>query len=123
MGFKDDQLFSNEEIVLDLRPHWWFFANQAATLLAAVVLGVAALFIGNGIINILAAVLLVVVLLWFLARYLVWTTTAFVVTTDRLISRNGGVQSLGHGDPARAGQHRVLQPELLRAADRLRAIS
>ena len=89
MGFKDDQLFSNEEIVLDLRPHWWFFANQAATLLAAVVLGVAALFIGNGIINILAAVLLVVVLLWFLARYLVWTTTAFVVTTDRLISRNG----------------------------------
>ncbi len=90
MGFSEDQLYSSEKVVLDLRPHWWFFAGQAATLAGAVVLGLIALIvIDEPVVNILAAGLLVVVLIWFIARYVVWATTSFVVTTDRLISRNG----------------------------------
>jgi len=89
VAFDEDQLYSTEEVVLDLRPHWWFFANQAATLVAAVVLGVLALLIGQDAVSLIAAGLLVLVLLWFLARYLVWSTTSFVVTTDRLITRDG----------------------------------
>lgn len=90
MGFSDDQLYSEEQVVLDLRPHWWFFANQAAALIAALLLGlVALLFINNAVVNIIAAGLLVVILLWFIARYVVWATTGFVVTTDRLINRSG----------------------------------
>jgi uncharacterized membrane protein YdbT with pleckstrin-like domain len=88
--FSEDQLYSTEKVVLDLRPHWWFFASQAATLAAAVVLGLIALvLVNNAVVNLLAALLLVAVLVWFIARYLVWTTTSFVVTTDRLISRSG----------------------------------
>jgi len=89
VAFDEEQLYSSEEVVLDLRPHWWFFANQAATLVAAVVLGVLALLIGQDAVSLMAAGLLVVVLFWFLARYLVWSTTSFVVTTDRLITRDG----------------------------------
>lgn len=90
VAFPEDQLNSSEQVVLDLRPHWWFFANQAVTLLAAVVLGVLALvFVDVAAVSLIAAGLLVVVLGWFIARYLVWSTTSFVVTTDRLISRHG----------------------------------
>ena len=90
MVFPEDQLYSAEEVVLDLRPHWWFFANQAASLVGALVLGVIALlFINEAVINLMAAGLIVFVLAWFIARYIVWSTTSFVVTTDRLISRSG----------------------------------
>lgn len=90
MAFNQDQLYSSEEVVLDLRPHWWFFANQAAALLAALILGVLALvFIDVAAVQLIAAALLVLVLGWFVARYLVWSTTSFVVTTDRLITRDG----------------------------------
>lgn len=90
MPFSDDQLYSAEEVVLDLRPHWWFFANQATSLVGALVLGVIALlFINEAVVNLMAAGLIVFVLAWFIARYIVWSTTSFVVTTDRLISRSG----------------------------------
>ncbi|MEL6983534.1 MAG: PH domain-containing protein [Actinomycetota bacterium] len=90
MAFDQDQLYSSEEVVLDLRPHWWFFANQAVTLVAALILGILALvFINVAAVQLIAAALLVVVLGWFVARYLVWSTTSFVVTTDRLITRDG----------------------------------
>ncbi len=90
MPFSDDQLYSAEEVVLDLRPHWWFFANQATSLVGALVLGVIALlFVNEAVVNLMAAGLIVFVLAWFIARYIVWSTTSFVVTTDRLISRSG----------------------------------
>ena len=90
MPFSDDQLYSAEEVVLDLRPHWWFFANQATSLVGALVLGVIALlFINEAVVNLMAAGLIVFVLAWFIARYIVWSTTSFVVTTDRLINRSG----------------------------------
>ena len=76
--------------MLDLRPHWWFFASQATALVGALLLGVLALvFIPNGVVQVLAAALIIGVLLWFIGRYVVWATTNFVVTTDRLISRKG----------------------------------
>lgn len=98
MPFPQDQLYSEEEVVLDLRPHWWFFAGQGSALLGALVLGAVALGIrgasdgGSSAIDVMALLalgLVVFVLVWFIARYIVWTTTSFVVTTDRLISRNG----------------------------------
>ncbi len=96
MGFSKDQLYSSEEVVLDLRPHWWFFVNQATVLAGALLLGIVALvFINNFVVNIIAAILLVAALGWFLLRYLVWTTTAFVVTTDRLITRTGVLSRSG----------------------------
>ncbi len=91
VAFSEKQLNTGEQVVLDLRPHWWFFASQTVALIGAVILGVIALafFGGSPLVSLLAAALIVVVLAWFIARYVVWTTTNFVLTSDRLINRSG----------------------------------
>ncbi len=90
VAFPEDQLYSEEEVVLDLRPHWWFFAQQTVALIAGLVLGVIALvYIPNAVAAVVALGLIAAVLVWFIGRYIVWATTSFVVTTDRLINRSG----------------------------------
>jgi membrane protein YdbS with pleckstrin-like domain len=90
VAFPEDQLYSEEQVVLDLRPHWWYFASQATALFVAVALGLLALLvIQNAVVTILALGLVVLALAWFIARYVVWATTSFTVTTDRLITRDG----------------------------------
>jgi len=39
--------------------------------------------------------LLVVWLVWFLVRYVIWRSTTFVITTDRLINRSGMIRREG----------------------------
>ncbi len=76
--------------MLDLKPHWWYFATQATALFWALVLGlVAGVWIQQPVVTIIALGLIVGILFWFIARYIVWSTTSFVVTTDRLINRSG----------------------------------
>lgn len=91
MTFPREQLNDGEQVVLDLHPHWWFFAGQTAALTAAVVLGLLALmyFSSSATVSIMTAALIIFVLIWFAARYLVWMTTNFVLTSDRLINRSG----------------------------------
>ncbi len=95
--FPREQLNDGEKLVLDLHPHWWFFAPQTAALIGAVVLGLVALvfFEAHPVVSIMAAALIVFVLLWFGVRYLVWTTTNFVLTSDRLINRSGVLSRSG----------------------------
>ncbi len=97
VAFPPDQLNEGEKVVLDLHPHWWFFAPQTTALLGAVVLGLVALvfFEAYPLVSIMAAALIVFVLFWFAARYLVWMTTNFVLTTDRLINRSGVLSRSG----------------------------
>ena len=75
---------------MDLSPHWWYFAKPLALLLASIVLGIVSLFAGvANIFNLVVAVGILAALGWFGITYLSWSTTNFVVTTDRLISRRG----------------------------------
>jgi len=89
-------LFEGEEIVLDLRPHPWFFAGPAALLAAMLVLFVyvAVADIGDWAVLAMAGVVLAS-LLWFGGRYLRWVTTNVVLTSDRLIFRSGVVAKRG----------------------------
>ena len=48
VGAKDPSR-PGEEVVLDLRPHWWFFSRQALALVAAIVLGIFVLAFGPSI--------------------------------------------------------------------------
>lgn len=95
MPYRLDQLHPQEEVVLDLRPHWWFLVRQTLALVASIALGLASLVIGNRALQIVAGVLIVGSVIWFIVRYIVWTTTNFVVTTDRLISRSGVLRREG----------------------------
>jgi uncharacterized membrane protein YdbT with pleckstrin-like domain len=88
--FAKENLNENEQVVLDLRPHPWYFAAQTLALVVVIVLGVLTLvFSLNQIIQIAAAIAILVVLVWFGVRYVVWASTNFVITTDRLINRRG----------------------------------
>lgn len=90
MTYPRELLNSGEEVVLDLRPHWWYFAKHVVALLAAIFIGVSVLAIGApGAIDAVAGALILAALIWLGFRYLYWNATNFVVTTDRLISRFG----------------------------------
>jgi uncharacterized membrane protein YdbT with pleckstrin-like domain len=95
MPFPRRLLNDNENMVLDLHPHWWFFGPSALSLGVAMVavLWVRSLvsgwmatvvgYFGLGIIVVCAARLAVDVVKW--------RTTYFVVTTERIIFRQGVV--------------------------------
>lgn len=90
MGYPADLLNRDEEIVVDLRPHWWYIAPSSAVLAVALLLGVVVL--ANDlwdVLDILIGVAVLVALGWFATRYAQWMTTDFVVTTDRVIYRVG----------------------------------
>ena len=100
MPFPRKFLNEGEEVVLDLRPHWSFFAGPAASLIAALVLAViAAVANAPDWLTLAILALAAVALLWCLARYARWTTTNFVVTSDRLIHRYGVFSKRGQEIP------------------------
>ena len=96
MPFPRRLLFDGEEIVLDLRPHWWFFAGPASLLAASLVLllVVAVKDVGDWAL-LASAGIVVATLLWFVGRYLRWATTNFVLTSDRVIFRSGVIAKRG----------------------------
>jgi len=98
MGFPRKYLNDGEEIVLDLRPHWFYLAGPAAALLGALVLAVWVRDRSEWILF-PALALAVASLLWFLGRYARWMTTDLVLTSDRLIYRSGVVSRQGREIP------------------------
>ncbi|HEV2071211.1 MAG TPA: PH domain-containing protein [Acidimicrobiales bacterium] len=96
MAFPSRLLNDGEEIVLDLRPHWSFFALSAIALAASVGLSIALSAAGwHEWLQMLAAVVTLAALVCFVVRYARWATTNFVVTSDRLIHRKGIVAKEG----------------------------
>src|SRR5262245_43995330 len=96
MAYPREMLHEFEELILDLHPHWWFMAKSIAALVAAAIFAIAMLAIGApDALKILAAVLLLVALGWFLARFIKWATTDFVLTSDRVIWREGVIAKKG----------------------------
>jgi uncharacterized membrane protein YdbT with pleckstrin-like domain len=92
MPFPKKLLNEGEEIVLDLRPHWWFLVGPAAALVVTVVASILLISVHGFLHDYglwVTTGLAVVSLLWFAGRYWRWTTTEFIVTSDRLIRRDG----------------------------------
>ena len=87
-------LNQNEDVVLDLRPHWWFFVKPFIALIAAIAIGIVVLAMGSGdggsgFADIAAGLLVLAAVGWFGVAYVRWNATQFILTTDRLISRTG----------------------------------
>ena len=90
MPFSTKLLNEDEDIVLDLHPHWEFFLKPALALIAALALGAVVVNkVSEGAIEFGSGVLVLIALGWFGLTYAKWATTNFVVTTDRLIYRHG----------------------------------
>jgi uncharacterized membrane protein YdbT with pleckstrin-like domain len=103
--FPQRLLGEHEEIICDLRPHWWTLVGPILVTAVGAALAVAGwVFLSGGgvqqpvrlAIGGLAVLWLLVVLL---PRYLRWATTHFVLTTDRLIFRSGVLAKLSREIP------------------------
>lgn len=100
MAFSRKNLHGDEELVLDLHPHWVVYIKGVIALVLATAIGIFLLtrdIDGNWgrIVNSLAIILILVALLYFLQRMIAWKTTNFVVTTDRCIYREGIISKRG----------------------------
>ncbi len=100
MGFPRELLSDDEEVVVDMHPHWWTMVPVSAILGVAVIGGLA-LFAADidgvlgTIVRVLVALAVLAALALFGIRYAKWSTTEFVVTTERVISRTGVVAKNG----------------------------
>ena len=99
MPFSQKNLNPNETIALDMHPHWWAFAGPAAAFVGALILGVFVLTLDTGdvrtALTFIAIAVIVIAAVWFVSRYLKWSTTYFVITSHRLIFRTGVIGKSG----------------------------
>jgi uncharacterized membrane protein YdbT with pleckstrin-like domain len=94
MGFPKRLLADHEQLLLDLRPHWISLVFPiAATVLIVAAAGAALVYIPDSWPNWVAWAAVVVgaiLLIAYPVRFFIdWITSHFVVTTDRLIHREG----------------------------------
>ena len=100
MPFPRRLLNDYENLVLDLHPHWWYFGSSVSTLLGSMFLTLmlraqvpsgffyqAVTYLGLSSIIASGA--------WVLVQLIKWRTTYFVVTSHRLIYRQGVVSRDG----------------------------
>src|SRR3954452_9929761 len=90
VSFPPKLLNDGEEVVLDLRPHWWFFVWPLVAVVLTIVATVAVIALGLPTwLQYGLPALLIGHALWLGFRLARGSTTNFVVTTDRLIYRSG----------------------------------
>jgi len=96
MPYPKKLLNDYEELAVDLHPHWWYFAEAIAALVASIVLGIVVLIVtDSGTLRLIVLALIVASAIWLLVRYLKWATTNFVITSDRVIFRHGVIAKSG----------------------------
>lgn len=99
MPYPKKQLNPDETVALDLHPHWWFFAEPAAALIAsivaAIVIRIALDDNAEKYLTYVALAAIALTAIWTFVRYLKWITTNFVITSDRIIFRHGVVGKMG----------------------------
>ena len=96
MPFPEDYLHSNETLILNLRPHWFQMVAPTAGLIAALVVGLYVITqVDNQAVSIFAGLLILAGLVWFGTTYASWVSSHFVLTSDRLIHREGIIRRSG----------------------------
>jgi uncharacterized membrane protein YdbT with pleckstrin-like domain len=93
MPFPRKLLLADEDVALDIHPHWVYFTESVLVLLLGIVLGIGALLLKTGNLKKglgwVALVVIVAGILWTIVRYMKWVTTNFVVTSHRILHRYG----------------------------------
>ena len=95
MPYPEDALAPHEELILNLHPHWWYIAKAAIILVLTVVLlggGTFAIDSDSALrtpLSYLVSLVILVEVVWFLSRFIRWISTFFVLTSDRIMSREG----------------------------------
>lgn len=97
MPYPAKLLNPDESVALDLNPHWWYFAESVSSFAAS---GILWLFVfgqddRKNYLTLPIGFVALATLAWVIVRYLKWRTTYFVITSDRLIFRNGVIAKAG----------------------------
>ena len=96
MAYPRKLLGREEEIVKDLRPHWWYLVKPVLVLVLAIAIGIALLAWNNvEVLDWFGGLVVLVALGFFVYKYLQWVSTNFTVTTDRVIYRSGVLSKSG----------------------------
>ena len=106
MPFDSSSLHRDEEVVLDLHPHWIMMAKGIFALVCATAVGILLLKFGNGGSGGFAgfirtgsswggALLILIALGYMIHAWIDWISTNFVLTTDRCIYREGIIAKRG----------------------------
>lgn len=111
MAYSRRNLNEGEEVVIDLHPHWWDFVPPAASLALGLALTVASgrivgtdpapgasrsfLDYAEWAATRASWLLVIVTAIWLAARLVQWSRTHFVVTTHRVIYREGVIARTG----------------------------
>jgi uncharacterized membrane protein YdbT with pleckstrin-like domain len=89
-------LNDSEQVVLDLKPHWWFLVPRLVLQIFVLVVAILVLAkVDVAAVQILMGIGVLAALVYFGIRYAQWATTNFVVTTDRVIYRSGVMAKSG----------------------------
>jgi len=92
MAYPKKNLVPGEELILDLRPHPIALALPALVTLAVVGFGIWLLVKLHGVLDLVVLALIAVVLVIYpIRRLTAWLTSYFVVTSDRVIQREGWI--------------------------------
>jgi uncharacterized membrane protein YdbT with pleckstrin-like domain len=90
MPFPARLLNEGEEVVIDVRPHWWYLAGPVLVLGVVIVGAIAAVVLAApSWVGWVAIGALALAAGWLIGRYVRWASTSLVVTNRRLISRAG----------------------------------
>ena len=93
MPYPRKLLNDNESIVLDLHPHWWFYALPTLSTVVVSIIGMSVHTKLDGWTRWMSSAMVLGALVpsvaWLVVRIVEWRTTYFVVTNHRLISRQG----------------------------------
>src|SRR5262245_44996159 len=99
MPYPKDLINEGEDVALDLRPHWWFFARQILTGIPLVIVLVLITRIGDDdiqkVVGYIVGAAAVAWVIWLLIKFLSWMRTYFVVTDQRVVYRTGVVSRHG----------------------------
>ena len=95
MGFPDDSLTADEHVVLHLHPHWkamitptfWTVAGAAAVIVGVIFLPSTGA--GNVLLVVIGAVAVALFLWLALWPFIVWRSTHYVFTNERVLLREG----------------------------------
>lgn len=103
MAFPQKSLNSDEELILDLNPHWWHFVAPITGIIVAIVV---AIYLTKWAVHMpwqwleqflewSRWAIIGVAIIALAVRTLQWSTTHFVVTSHRVIFRHGVIGKIG----------------------------
>jgi uncharacterized membrane protein YdbT with pleckstrin-like domain len=99
MPYPKKLLNDYETVALDLHPHWWFYTKALLGVAASIIFAIVVKAATDGDLETtllwVAIAGIAVSVIWLVRRYAIWSTTNFVVTSDRVIYRSGVIRKRG----------------------------